>query len=351
MLKDDHFLIIENLSKSFGEVQAVQNISINIRKGELVSFIGPSGCGKTTLLRMIGGFYEQDEGTIILDGEKIDHLPPDKRPTGMVFQNYALFPHMTVAENIEYGLRIQKLSKAEREKKTKRALEQVRLVGYENRKPNELSGGQQQRVAIARCIVLEPKVLLLDEPLSNLDANLRMMMREEIRQLKEALDLTIIFVTHDQEEALSISDRIVVMREGKIQQIDQPERIYNEPANEFVANFVGHANMLAGEIKKEGKLSYFNYAGISFPLSHPSKLNGSNLYAMIRPEQIQVDPKSSHQGTITRVVYHGSFIRYYVRVNDEEIMIDSVNGDTHPMYKEGDVIGVRFPETPHYIEM
>src|SRR5690625_1491067 len=290
MKQSKDYLVLDQLSKSFGEVKAVQNVSINIKQGELISFIGPSGCGKTTLLRMIGGFYEQDFGHISLDGQIIDDLPPEKRLTGMVFQNYALFPHMTVAENVAYGLQTKKVPKHIRDEKVKKALQQVQLSGYENRKPSELSGGQQQRVAIARCLVLEPKVLLLDEPLSNLDANLRMIMREEIRRLKDALDLTIIFVTHDQEEALSISDRIIVLKEGKVQQIGTPEEIYRRPANEFVANFVGYANILEGSIVREKGESYFASDTIKWGINGAYGVNGqtASTQAVIRPEQIDI---------------------------------------------------------------
>ncbi len=222
------FLNLQNINKSFGETKAVNDVSVQIEKGELVSFIGPSGCGKTTLLRVIGGFHQEDSGVVMIDNEKINHLAPERRPTGMVFQNYALFPHMSIYQNVEYGLKIQKVNKAERDERIKRALSQVQLESYLDRKPSELSGGQQQRVAIARCLVLQPKVLLLDEPLSNLDAKLRIIMREEIRRLKEELDLTIIFVTHDQAEALSISDRVVVLNKGTVQQVDKPNIIYNQ---------------------------------------------------------------------------------------------------------------------------
>lgn len=346
MMQADHFLVLKHLSKSFGDVKAVQDISVQIKRGELISFIGPSGCGKTTLLRMIGGFYEQDRGHIILDQENIDHLPPEKRPTGMVFQNYALFPHMTVSQNVEYGLMMQKVSKNKRRRKVEKALKQVQLTGYGDRKPSELSGGQQQRVAIARCLVLEPKVLLLDEPLSNLDANLRMIMREEIRRLKDALDLTIIFVTHDQEEALSISDRIVVLNDGMIQQIDEPEKIYNEPANEFVANFVGHANLLEGTIAMNGDSFCFESNGIQFPITNVSAHPKQKIRAMIRPEQIQIDSNSSLKGEVRRVIYNGNFIRYYVQLQQTEIMVDSFNSQ---FFQKGDVIGLRLPRTPHYI--
>src|SRR5690625_286687 len=254
---ESSLISLQNISKTFGDVKAVQNISINVQEGELITFIGPSGCGKTTLLRTIAGFYKPTSGEIYLDGERITDLPPEKRATGMVFQNYALFPHMTVFDNVAYGLHLRKVTKEETKKRVNEALAQVQLAGYENRKPSELSGGQQQRVAIARSLVLQPKVLLLDEPLSNLDAKLRMIMRDEIRRLKEELTLTIIFVTHDQEEALSISDRVMVLKDGSLQQLDKPDTVYHEPVNEFVANFVGYANLLPGHVQHEGEQAYF----------------------------------------------------------------------------------------------
>src|SRR5699024_3521008 len=243
-------------------------------------FIGPSGCGKTTLLRTIAGFNQPTSGDIYLEGNRITDLVPEKRETGMVFQSYALFPHMTVFDNVAYGLNVRKLKKDEIKERVQEALEQVELAGYEDRQPSELSGGQQQRVAIARCLVLRPKVLLLDEPLSNLDANLRMIMRDEIRRLKEELNLTIILVTHDQEEALSISDRVMVLKDGRLQQLDRPEEVYQRPANEFIANFVGTANLLAGEVQEKNDESYFVTEDIQFAIESKDSKKG---LALIRP--------------------------------------------------------------------
>ncbi|QQK80885.1 ABC transporter ATP-binding protein [Salicibibacter cibi] len=349
MTQKEDFIKLENLYKYFGKVKAVNDISINIERGELVSFIGPSGCGKTTLLRIIGGFHEQDSGSITLDQEKIDHLSPDKRSTGMVFQNYALFPHMTVHQNVEYGLKTHKILKNERQKRIKKALTQVQLDGYGDRKPSELSGGQQQRVAIARCLVLEPKVLLLDEPLSNLDANLRMMMREEIRRLKEELDLTIVFVTHDQEEALSISDRVIVLNQGEIQQLDEPSIVYNHPQNEFVAKFVGQANILKGSIKADQNTTYFHAKQFKFPVKNIDvEDNSDEITIMIRPERLTIDLDAPLQGEVIRVVYNGNYVRYFVDLNNTEVMVDEFNVSTN-RYKKGDRVGIQFPVTPHYI--
>jgi spermidine/putrescine ABC transporter ATP-binding subunit len=348
---DNNILELKNLYKYFGDVKAVDGISISIKKGELVSFIGPSGCGKTTLLRIIGGFHAQDSGEILLDGKTVDHLPPNKRSTGMVFQNYALFPHMTVFDNVAYGLKQQKVPKAERKERVKQALAQVQLEGYDNRKPSELSGGQQQRVAIARCLVLKPKVLLLDEPLSNLDANLRNDMREEIRRLKEELDLTIIFVTHDQEEALSISDRIAVLNNGVIQQLDRPDIVYNQPANEFVANFVGHVNIFKGNIKAQQNTAYFISEGFKFEVEHEAgQVNPTDATTVvIRPERIHIDEFSSIKGTITNMLYNGSFIRYSVQIGDKEVSIDEFNIANMNKYQKGDTVGIRFTQDHHLL--
>lgn len=349
MTEQNGYLSLRHLNKAFGDVRAVNDISIDIKKGELVSFIGPSGCGKTTLLRAIGGFHELDSGEVVLDGERIDHLPPEKRFTGMVFQNYALFPHMTVYKNVEYGLQVQKLPKEERRKKVEKALAQVRLEGYGDRRPSELSGGQQQRVAIARCLVLEPKVLLLDEPLSNLDANLRMIMREEIRRLKEELDLTIIFVTHDQEEALSISDRVIVLDKGTIQQIDTPENIYKHPANEFVATFVGHANLFHGNIDKNGSSFTFRTDDFSIEKLEEPRTEQERLTMMVRPEQIEICEDSAIKGEVVRDIYNGNYIRYHIKVGSTIVLVDSFNVGSSTLFKRGDFIGISFPNNPHYI--
>ncbi|GAB4074497.1 ABC transporter ATP-binding protein [Barrientosiimonas marina] len=346
----EEFLNLEHLFKYFGNVTAVDDISVQIGKGELVSFIGPSGCGKTTLLRTIGGFHRQDAGDIVLDGQNVDHLPPERRSTGMVFQNYALFPHMTVYRNVEYGLKIQKLSKSEREERIQQALSQVQLENYDNRKPSELSGGQQQRVAIARCLVLQPKVLLLDEPLSNLDAKLRMTMREEIRRLKDELNLTVIFVTHDQEEALSISDRIIVLNEGVIQQLGNPDEIYNHPVNPFVANFVGQSNILEGITEEEGPKTLFKNDALEFEITdNNSQQRDNKRKIMIRPERIIINEDSAIQGNVSKVVYNGNVIRYFVDLNGTEILVDQFNIDSSRHYHKGDHIGLEMPKDPHFL--
>lgn len=356
-MTEENFLELRNLYKYFGDVKAVDDISISIKRGELVSFIGPSGCGKTTLLRTIGGFHKQEAGEIILDGERIDTLPPEKRSTGMVFQNYALFPHMSVYDNVAYGLKQRKTSKSERHERVITALSQVELEDHGKRKPSELSGGQQQRVAIARCLVLQPKVLLLDEPLSNLDANLRMVLREEIRKIKDRLNLTIIFVTHDQEEALSISDRIAVLNGGSIQQLDKSDKIYNYPKNKFVSTFVGHANFFTGRLDNENGETYFDTGKIRFPVMGLEKENveedmklDDELTVLVRPERITFDGSSQLKGTLSNVIYNGSFTRYFVQVEDQELKVDDFNTRDSRKYQKGDIVGIVLPNSPHIIK-
>ena len=244
---------LSGIDKTFPGVKALDNINLEISSGEFFTLLGPSGCGKTTLLRTIAGFYRQDRGQVSINEKVIDNIPAHLRDTGMVFQNYAVFPHMTVFENVAFGLRNRKVSPAEIKKRVAKSLEMARLSGYEGRTPDQLSGGQQQRVGLARAMVIEPQVLLMDEPLSNLDAKLRVEMREEIRDIQRELGITTVYVTHDQEEALVISDRIAVMDAGVIQQVGPAWEIYKQPVNTFVASFVGHMNFLEGEIVSAGK--------------------------------------------------------------------------------------------------
>jgi iron(III) transport system ATP-binding protein/putative spermidine/putrescine transport system ATP-binding protein len=242
-------ITIDGVARTFGTVRAVDDVSIAVRDGEFFTLLGPSGCGKTTLLRMVAGFCELDTGRILFGDARIDTLPPHKRNTGMVFQNYAVFPNLTVGDNVAYGLRARKVGAQEIRTRVERALKLVQLDGYGARWPHQLSGGQLQRVAIARAIVIEPHVLLLDEPLSNLDAKLRVEMRGEIRRLQKLLGITVLYVTHDQEEALAISDRIAVMRAGRVEQVATPRAIYEQPMTPFVASFVGTTNLIEGVVR------------------------------------------------------------------------------------------------------
>ena len=275
----------------------------------------------------------------------------------MVFQNYALFPHMSVSRNVAYGLKNLGLSKAEQKERVREAIQQVRLEGFEDRAPSQLSGGQQQRVAIARCLVRRPKLLLLDEPLPNLDANLRVMMRDEIRRIKDELGITVLFVTHDQEEALSISDRILVLNQGEEQQFDRPHTVYNEPANEFVADFLGTSNKLSGSLTSDASGLRFGSAELSFPVSClkersesgtelVSDADGKTYTVLIRPESIGIDADHGVRAQVTHSVYYGNFARYTVSVGGTSLTAEISNRPNTDIYSEGDTVGVTFPEEP-----
>ena len=275
---------IENLEKRFGSLRAVKNVNVNVAESELFTLLGPSGCGKTTLLRTVAGFYRQDQGDIYLGKELINDVPPYKRDTGMVFQNYAVFPHLTVFENVAFGLHNRKVASAEIAERVTKALKMCRLSGYDKRTPDQLSGGQQQRVGLARAMVIEPRVLLLDEPLSNLDAKLRVEMRDEIRDIQRQLGITALYVTHDQEEALVISDRIAVMEAGVIRQVGKPWEIYKSPEDLFVANFVGHMNFIEGEVVSRDGKKFLRADGCELALG-PSVPDRPRLKIAFRPEE------------------------------------------------------------------
>lgn len=280
---------IEDLTCSFGAVRAVDGISVTIGKGELFTLLGPSGCGKTTLLRMIAGFTDVKSGAIWIGDKRIDSLPAHRRNIGMVFQNYAIFPNLTVADNVAYGLRARKVDRTEIPGRVEKALQRVRLAGYGTRWPHQLSGGQLQRVAIARALVIEPAVLLFDEPLSNLDAQLRTEMRVEIRQLQQSLGLTAVYVTHDQEEALAISDRVAVLRGGRIEQVGTPEDIYQRPRTAFVAEFLGGTNMLPGIAGAyDGSTTQVAVCGATLSVQGKVAAPGSKVLLSIRPEALRI---------------------------------------------------------------
>jgi len=313
-------ITIEGVSRSFGDVRAVDAVTLAIRDGEFFTLLGPSGCGKTTLLRMVAGFCELDGGRILFAERRVDTVPPHRRNTGMVFQNYAVFPHLDVAGNVAYGLKARGLAQRDIAARVARALGLVQLDGYARRWPHQLSGGQLQRVAIARAVVIEPDVLLLDEPLSNLDAKLRVEMRGEIRRLQRALGITVIYVTHDQEEALAMSDRIAVMRAGRVEQVGAPRAIYEQPATTFVASFVGATNLLRGVVKSVGEILVGGTVVNARAAVQPA---GTAVVASLRPEALRLlaaEPAPAGwavlNGTLEEVEYLGAVTRFWVRLAD-----------------------------------
>ena len=305
------YLRIENLRKIFEENRGIEKIDFSIEKGELISLLGPSGCGKTTLLNIIGGFLKPDNGKIYLEDRDITDIPPEKRDISTVFQSYALFPHMNVLENIKYGLKYKKLTKKEQNELALEYLKIVGLDGYEKKSIQELSGGQQQRVALARALVLYPKILLLDEPFSNLDAKLKISMREELKELQKNLKISMIFVTHDQEEALSISDKVVVMNNGRIEQIGTPEEIYYSPINDYVANFIGKSNFILKDGAKK----------------------------LIRPENIKIEKNQKGNWEVINKEFMGAYTILKIRNGIEELYVN-IQGEKGREYKLGDLVEI-----------
>ncbi len=324
-----------NITKRFDGITAVEDLSLKVNDGEFFSLLGPSGCGKTTILRMIAGFYHPTAGDIFFDDRNVSTLPPNKRNTGMVFQNYALFPHMTVFENVAFGLRARKVPGPERRERVRKALELVNLADLGSRHVTQLSGGQQQRVALARAIVIEPEILLLDEPLSNLDAKLRRETRDEIQRLQRELGITTIYVTHDQEEALTLSDRIALMEKGVCQQIGTPHRIYNHPANAFVASFMGRSNIMRGvivESKTGGQpaLVVDVEGGIQLRVSDSESERSGNIILSVRPETIILrksdeDRINTFQGEVKLKQFNGYVVEYEVHVQGISLNVIALN--------------------------
>ena len=319
---------LRSVTKRFGQIEAVRGLSLNIEKGQLVCLLGPSGCGKTTTLRMIAGFETPTKGRIIIQGEEVTDLAPNKRDTGMVFQNYALFPHMTVFKNMAYGLENRKIPKEQIRERVAEALEMVGLAEMENRYPRKLSGGQQQRVAVARVLVMHPKILLFDEPLSNLDAKLRLQMRGEIRRLQKKVGITSIFVTHDQEEALTIADTVVVMNTGVIEQIGTPSEIYDFPKTRFMADFIGITNVFEGGLEKDpetGETCFRTRRGLTMHLGPSNQAASSaTLRVAVRPENMMISsecpPEEEMKGiyniapvTVEQTLRMGPITQYTVR--------------------------------------
>ena len=301
------FLVIDGVSKRFGAVEAVRRVDIRIARGEFFSLLGPSGCGKTTLLRMIAGFEAPDEGAILIEGDDVTALPPERRPTNMVFQSYAIFPHLNVFDNVAYGLRRLRLSRAELDMRVGEALSMVRLDGYGARRAHELSGGQRQRIALARALVRRPKVLLLDEPLGALDKHLREAMQIELRQLQRDVGITFVLVTHDQEEALSMSDRVAVMSEGRVLQIEAPRALYERPNCREVAEFIGTMNVIEAKVAgREGAAAVCQVPAFgAIKVNDGSLAEGTRVALAIRPERITVSDTGAVAGTILSATYLG----------------------------------------------
>ncbi len=324
----DKHLVIKNLYKSFGKTEVLHDINLEIEKGLFTTFLGPSGCGKTTLLRTIAGFYDVEKGSIRIAGKVINDIPTHLRNTTMVFQDYALFPHLSIRENICYGLAIKKMDKCEISSRLEKTVSYLDIGSLLERFPSQLSGGQQQRVALARALVMEPEVLLLDEPLSNLDAKLRMNIRAELRQLQKKLGITTIYVTHDQGEALALSDRIAVMNGGRILQYASSQDIYFSPSDEFTAGFIGTTNFVEGSVSNNGAISCFMKDGQKIELGRAYEEGCGKL--CVRPEMIEIlengdGRKNTFKGRIVNNIFEGSYVRYWIETLGSVFVADQYN--------------------------
>lgn len=348
---------LEHISKIYQDPKtgknfyAVHDTTLDIEPGTFVTLLGPSGCGKTTTLRMIAGFESPDEGEIYLGGEAINSLTPNKRDTAMVFQNYALLPHYNVFDNVAYGLKIRKLPKEEIRERVLNILKLVEMEGMESRMTNQLSGGQQQRVALARALVLEPGVLLFDEPLSNLDAKLRVTMRTEIRKIQQKVGITAIYVTHDQSEAMSISDKIIIMSKGKVEQIGTPREIYYHPNSKFVADFIGEANFLDAQVLSEnGEKARIRVAGEEIEVNNFAHARaGDKSELVIRPEVAKLSETGVLEGTVTLSTFMGSYQYYQMLVDGMEIQITDYNPVNRRIYEVGEKAFLEFDPRGVYI--
>ncbi|MCA9994922.1 MAG: ABC transporter ATP-binding protein [Anaerolineales bacterium] len=348
---------LQNVTKQFGSVKAVDNISLGIQDGEFFSLLGPSGCGKTTTLRMIAGFEQPSEGEIYIHGQPVAGIPPYKRPVNTVFQSYALFPHMTVAQNVAFGLEMKKVSKTEIAKRVSDALELVQLPQMSNRKPRQLSGGQQQRVALARALVNKPEVLLLDEPLGALDLKLRKAMQLELKQIQSEVGITFIYVTHDQEEALTMSDRIAVMSNGLVQQVGAPRDIYEHPANRFVADFIGETNFINGTVAGLNGLATLMVGGVKLlgTADGRSLREGQKATLAIRPEKVSLAAPGHTKtggknnvtltGEVQEAIYIGTDTRYRVHLVDNAsifVRVQNLGAHYDTTFKVGDKVAVQW---------
>ena len=342
---------IKHLVKEFrtregqGLFRAVDDVSVDIASGQFVTLLGPSGCGKTTILRMIAGFETATSGDILLDGERINDIPPDKRDSSMVFQSYALFPHMDVYDNVAYGLVNKKFNKTQIQEKVLQMLDLVGLRGLEKRSTNQLSGGQQQRVALARALVMEPAVLLFDEPLSNLDAKLRVYMRKEIRKIQQRLGLTSIYVTHDQSEAMSLSDKIIIMNKGHIEQVGTPAEIYQRPESKFVADFIGNANFVDGVVQAAdaaGAAVTVAMLGSEFVMhGQPGLVPGDLVDVVVRPEGVTLVEQGQAQAQVVSSTYMGAVQDYVLQSNRHELSVQTFNPVGKKTYLPGDTVGLQ----------
>jgi len=357
-MKQD-YLVLEKLVKIFesgkNALAAVDKVSVKVKEGELVTLLGPSGCGKTTTLRMIAGFEIPTSGKIFIEDKEISMIPPNQRPTTMVFQNYALFPHMTVFENIAYGLKIRKEKSQNIKEKTEKIINLVGLEGLSKRSPAHLSGGQQQRVSLARSLIMEPKVLLLDEPLSNLDAKLRISTRLEIRKLQQRIGITSVYVTHDQEEAMTLSDRVVIMNAGKIQQIGTPQEIYAYPNNHFVADFIGKANFLSGKVLRilSSKKVEIEVKRCKFTITSYNKTfkEGEKILLLVRPEAVDLHPKKpqSITGVIQQIIYLGSYLVYEIKVDEDILTVEITNPLSQKSFSTGEEVSLSLKENSLHV--
>lgn len=333
---------LENFSKSYGTKEVIKDINLDVYEGEFLTLLGSSGCGKTTILRAISGLDYPSSGTIFIDGENVTNLEPPKRKVNTIFQNYALFPLMTVEENVAFGLKMKKVPKPEIKKRVKEMIELVHLEGYENRKPSELSGGEQQRVSIIRGLINNPKVLLLDEPLSALDLKLRKKMQIELKQLQKKLGITFIYVTHDQDEALSMSDRIVVLKDGKIEQIGSPVEVYENPNSLYVADFLGEANVFSGEIIdcNNTTCKVMIDGNGNFSILNNNYEIGKHVNVIVRPENVKISKTERKinclEGTVDEQIYDGAFTKVLIKVGKQ--IIKAIISGNDKLYRIGDVV-------------
>jgi len=338
-------VVLERLSKRFGDVEAVRELTLDIGDGEFFSLLGPSGCGKTTTLRLIAGFEEPTDGRIFIGDREVTQTPAHKRPVNTVFQSYALFPHLSVADNVAFGLRFKSVEKRERRRRVGEALQLVRLEGFERRKPSQLSGGQQQRVALARALILEPAVLLLDEPLGALDAKLRRSLQIELKSIQEAVGITFVYVTHDQEEALTMSDRMAVMSDGLVQQLGTPRDVYEEPATTFVADFLGVSNLMSAHADGGGRVR-LGEAALS---AHRGDVEArGEVRLTIRPERVRVEPAKTGgenrlPGTVSRVVYLGSVTQILLELAGGQTLQATASAADGLPPGEGEAVTVHLP--------